>query len=206
MKTFFRYFLGALVRPGRTFTGLSADSHRLRRGVQAVVLTAVLYALVAAVLAITGAVPMAPIFLPLHHGNYFFWEMLFAPPLIVFLWILGSALIHFPGRRRGTSFRTTLALYGFALAGPLILAWLPLAAVAVFYGLGMGQPEMVEILSSPSPAQTIFLAAFGLAAAASIRLAVRAAAVARKTGWGWAFLAALPAEAVLLAGAVLFLR
>ena len=206
MKAFFRYLLGTVFLPGRAFSRLSTDPRRARRGVQAVLFTAGLYTVVAAALAVAGAVPMAPIFLPLRPENYYFWEMLFALPVVGSVWLAGSALIHFPGRRRESSLRTTLAVFGFAMAGPFILAWLPLASAAVFYGLGMGQAEMVEILSIPSIPQTLFLGIYGLAAAWSLALVIRAAAVSRKTGPARALLLALPAEAVLLAAAALFLR
>jgi hypothetical protein len=206
MKTFFRYFFGVLFMPRRVFGRLAADPRRRRLGIQAVLLTAGLYALAAASLAVSGAVPMAPTFLPFRPENYYFWQMLFAPPLIIFVWILGSVLIHVPGRKQGPSLRTTLALFGFSLAGPMVLTWIPAAVIAAFFGLGMGQPEMVDILSTPSPAQTVFLAVFGLAAVWSFALVVLTAAVSRNVRWWKAILLGLPAEAVLITAVVLFLR
>src|SRR5512136_517027 len=105
MKTFFRYFAGTIFVPGRSFAKLAADPHRARRGVQAVLLTAILYAAVAAALAVAGAVPMAPTFLPFRPENYYSWEIFFAAPVIASAWVLGSAIIHFPARRKGGSLR-----------------------------------------------------------------------------------------------------
>jgi hypothetical protein len=206
MKTFFRYFLGVLFMPRRAFGRLAADPRRRRLGIHAVLLTGGLYALAALFLAVSGAVPMAPTFFPIPPENYYFWQIFFTPPLIALVWILGSVLIDIPGPKRGSSLRTTLALFGYALAGPMILAWTPLAVISIFYALGMGQTEMIDILSTPSPAQAVFLSVFGLAAVWSFALVVLAAAVSRKARWWKAILLGLPAEAVIIAAVVLFLR
>ena len=125
---------------------------------------------------------MAPVFLPVRLENYHFWQMLFILPLLILIWIFVSVLVHILGRgsRKGGSLRRTLAVFGFSLAGPVILLWVPQTAIAVFYGLGMGQQEMVDILSEPGPAQTLFLAAHGLALLWIYGLCSVAASVSQK--------------------------
>jgi hypothetical protein len=208
MKSFFKYFWGTAHAPGRTLGRLASDPRALRQGARAILLAGVLIALNSAILAITGAVPMAPAFLPLRTENYYFWQMLFAGPVIVAGWVLCSFLVHvLAGRgKRGVSLRKTLALFGFAQSWPLILAWIPQAIIATFFGLGMGQPEMVDILSAPSLPQIVFLAFYGLALAWSIVLSILAAGAPRKTRPAKALALGIAGEAVFVVAVILFLR
>ncbi|HEX2695987.1 MAG TPA: hypothetical protein VHP61_09545, partial [Acidobacteriota bacterium] len=72
------------------------------------------------------------------------------------------------------------------------------------YGLGMGQQEMADILSTPSTSQTVFLAVFGVALAWSFLLACLAASVSQKVKWAYALFLGVLAE-VLFVGPVVFL-
>jgi hypothetical protein len=185
-----------------------ADPRSMRRGVQAVLLAGTLWILTTAVLAVTGAVPMAPIILHVRVENYHFWQMLFILPLFVLIWVFASVLVHLLGRgtRKGGSFRRTLAIFGFSLAGPAILLWVPQTAIAVFYGLGMGQQEMVDILSEPGRAQTLYLAAHGLALLWTYGLCSVAASVSQKIKWWRGLLFGVLAGSIFAAAMVVFLR
>ena len=208
MKTFFRYLFGTIFFPRRAFGRLMADSRPMRRGVQAVLLAGSLYVLTTAVLAVAGAVPMAPVFLPVRLENYHFWQMLFILPLLILIWVFASVLVHVLGRgsRKGGSLRRTLAVFGYSLAGPVILLWVPQTAIAVFYGLGMGQQEMVDILSEPGPEQTLFLAAHGLALIWVYGLCSVAAAVSQKVRWWKGLGLGLLSGTLFAAAAGIFLR
>ena len=83
-------------------------------------------------------------------------------------------------------------MFGFAQAVPLLLVWTVQTVIAVFYGLGMGQQEMVDILSAPSTVQTVFLAIFGAAFAGSFLLACLAASVSQKVKWPFALFLGIP--------------
>ena len=208
MKTFLKYIFGTILLPARAFRRLTADPHPLRRGVQAVFVTGFLHALTAAGLGVTGAVPMAPVFLPLVPENYYFWQMIFVLPLLLVVWFFLSAFIQVMGRsrKRGGSFRKTSAALAFALAGPLLLAWVPQTAIAVFYGLGMGQHEMVDILSAPGTVQAVFLGIFGVAVGWSYLLVVIAVTVSQKIRWWKGLILGTLAEALFLLPVVLALR
>jgi hypothetical protein len=208
MKTFFRYLFGTIFLPRRAFGRLMADPRPMRRGVQAVLLAGALWVLTTAVLAVTGAVPMAPIFLHVRVENYHFWQMLFILPLFFLIWIFASVLVHVLGRgsRKGGSLRRTLAVFGFSLAGPVILLWAPQTAIAVFYGLGMGQQEMVDILSGPGRAQTLYLAAHGLALLWAYSLCSVAASVSQKINWWKGLALGILSGTLFAAAAVVFLR
>jgi hypothetical protein len=206
MSSSFRYFFGTIFAPGRAFRRLMDDVRPFGRGFWTVVLVGILSSLTAAGLAVTGAVPMAPIFLPLRTENYHFWQMLFTLPLLLTVWLVTSMIVHIlgGGRKRGGSLKKTLALFGFAQSVPLLLVWSVQTAIAVFYGLGMGQQEMVDILSAPSTTQTVFLAVFGAALAWSFVLACLAAAVSQKVKWAYGLFLGVLAE-VLFVGPVVYL-
>jgi len=208
MKTFFRYLFGTIFLPRRAFGRLMADPRPARRGFQAVLLAGFLWLLTTAAVAVTGGVPMAPIFLSVRAENYHFWQMLFILPLFVLIWVFASVLVHLLGRgtRKGGSLRRTLAIFGFSLAGPIILLWVPQTTIAVFYGLGMGQQEMVDILSEPGPGQTLFLAAHGLALIWVYGLCSVAAAVSQKVRWWKGLGLGLLSGTLFAAAAGIFLR
>ena len=208
MSSSFRYFFGTIFVPGRTFRRLMDDGRPFGRGFRTMALVGILSSLTAAVLAVTGAVPMAPIFLPLRTENYHFWQMLFTLPMLLTVWLVTSMIVHIlgGGRKRGGSLKKTLALFGFAQSVPLLLVWSVQTAIAVFYSLGMGQQEMVDILSAPSTAQTVFLAVFGAALAWSFVLACLAAAVSQKVKWAYGLLLGVLAEALFVGPVVFLLR
>jgi len=206
MTTFFRYLFGTIFLPRRAFGRLMADPQPMRRGVQAVLLTGFLHVLTSAVLAVTGAVPMAPVFLPLGLENYHFWQMLFVLPSLILIWVFISVLVHVLGRggQKGGSLRKTLGVFGFSLAIPFLFLWVPQLVIAVFYGLGMGQQEMVDILSEPGPAQAVFLAIHGLALLWLYGLCSVAATVSQKIS-RWKGLPLGIVAGTLVAAAVAFL-
>jgi heme/copper-type cytochrome/quinol oxidase subunit 2 len=184
------------------------DARPFGRGFRTVTVAGVLCSFTAAALAVTGAVPMAPIFLPLRTENYYFWQMLFTLPMLITVWIVTSMIVHIlgGGRKRGGSLKKTLGVFGFAQAAPLLLVWTVQTVIAVFYVLGMGQQEMVDILSAPSTAQTVFLAVFGAALAWSFLLACLAASVSQKVKWPAALFLGVLAEALSVGPVVIFLR
>jgi hypothetical protein len=207
MISSFRYFSGTIYIPIRTTVRrLMDDTRAFGWGFRTVVAVGILCSLTAAALAVTGAVPMAPIFLPLRTENYYFWQMLFTLPLLLMAWIVTSMVVHIlgGGRKRGRSLKKTLALFGLAQSAPILLAWVVQTVIAVFYGLGMGQQEMVDILSAPSAARIVFLAVLGVAVAGSFLLACLAASVSQKVKWAFALSLGVLAE-VLFVGPVVFL-
>jgi hypothetical protein len=208
MSSSFRHFFGTIFVPVRAFRRLMDDARPFGRGFGTVTVAGVLCSFTAAALAVTGAVPMAPIFLPLRTENYYFWQMLFTLPMLLTVWIVTSMIVHIlgGGRKRGGSLKKTLALFGFAQVVPLLLVWIVQTVIAVFYGLGMGQKEIVDILSAPSTAQTMFLAALGVALAWSFLLAWLAASVSQKVKWAYALFLGILAEALFVGPVVFLLR
>lgn len=202
------YFFGTIFVPRRAFRRLMDDARPFGRGFRIVFATTILCSLTSLALAVAGAVPMAPIFLPLRTENYYFWQSLFTLPMLFTAWVVTSMAVHIlgGGRKRGGSLKRTLAAFGFAQAAPLLLVWAVQAVIAVFYGLGMGQQEMVDILSAPSTVQNVFLAIFGAALAWSLLLACLAASVSQKVKWPYALGLGVMAEILFVGPVVLFLR
>ncbi len=208
MSSAFCYIFGTLFVPRRAFRRLMDDARPFGRGFRAVFATAILCSLASLALAVTGAVPMAPIFLPLRPENYYFWQSLFIIPMLFSTWGVTSMAVHSlsGGRKKGGSLKRTLAAFGFAQAAPLLLVWVVQTVIAIFYGLGMGQQEMVDILSAPSTVQNVFLAIFGAALAWSLFLACLAASVSQKVKWPYAVGLGLLAEILFVGPVVLLMR
>jgi hypothetical protein len=208
MSSSFRYFFGTVFIPVRAFGRLMDDARPFGRGFRTLAVAGVLCSLTAAALAVMGAVPMAPVFLPLRTENYYFWQMLFTLPLLLTAWIVTSMVVHIlgGGRKRGGSLKKTLALFGFVQAAPLLLVWIAQTVIAVFYGLGMGQQEMADILSAPSTAQSAFLAVFGAAFVWLFVLSCLAASVSQKIRWAGALVLGVLAGVLFVGPAVFLLR
>ena len=206
MSSSFHYVLGTVFAPRRAFRRLTEDARPFGRGLRIVLLTGVLCGITAMALAATGAVPMAPILLPLAAENYYVWQAFLALPMLLAAWVAASLAVHIlgSGRKRGGSLKKTLGAFGFAQSMPVLLLWAVESLIAVFYGLGMEQQEMVDILSIPSAAQTVFLAAIGVALAWSFLLAVLAASVSARARWVRALFLGVLAE-VLFIGPIIFL-
>ncbi len=208
MSSAFRFFPGTIFVPRRAFRRLMDDARPFGRGFRTLALTGILFALTAMALAAAGAVPMAPTFLPLRTENYYFWQALFALPILFTAWIVTSLVVYNlgGGKKRGGSLKRTLGVFGFAQAAPLLLVWVVQTVIAVFYGLGMGQQEMVDILSAPSSVQAVFLAIFGAALAWSFLLACLAVSVSQKVKWPYALCLGLLAEILFVGPVILLLR
>jgi hypothetical protein len=176
MMRFALYAAGAACAPLKTMRRLLGEPRPLLASARAVGFVGVLYALTSIVLALTGAVPVAPVFLGVRPENYYVWQMFFAIPCILLAWGLAAVVIFGPRiRGRGwAAVEKTLALTGVALAGSFFVAWLPTALETIFMVIGMGQGEMVEMLSRPSGWQVLYVGVYilaGMAAAVLLTLA-----------------------------------
>jgi hypothetical protein len=179
--------------------------HPLRRTAIVLGLAGLAYAATSAVLALTGAVPAAPVFPGMDVDNYYAWQIVFVLPLIYAVWVLTSGVLLALGTR-GCHRSDVLVRASRAWGTPLMLAWVPWAVQAGFAGLGMGQAEWVDILSAPGVWQTIYLGFYTAAAALAVARFVQAARTIHKKSWPAAILTGLAAAAVATAVFVLFVR
>lgn len=177
MTTFAYYAAGPAFFPKRAMARLGCEPHPLRMAAGAVGFVGALNAMTSLVLALAGAVPLLTAVLPISPENYYFWQTLFALPFAVLGWAAAAGVLHLLGRRgRGRkSFLKSAAPAGVAAAAAMFMAWLPLALEALFLALGMGQPELVGLLSPPGPWQVFDIGLYVLAAAAAMILMTMAA-------------------------------
>ncbi len=179
MLRFFYYAVAPAVLPVKTMKQLLAEPRPVRAAGVAVGFVGLLYALTSAVMALAGAVPLATALLPIPPENYYFWQTLFVLPWTALAGALayGALRLAAGGRKEkdGPAAVRTAAAAGAALAGSLFVAWVPAALTALFLALGMGQQELVDILSEPGGAQVVYLGLYALAAAAAVVLFVLAA-------------------------------
>jgi hypothetical protein len=177
----------------------------MRRAALFLGLAGAAYAVTAAVLAVAGAVPTAPVIAGLDVDNYYAYQILFILPLVYAVWILTSGVLLALGTR-GLHRSHVLVKASQAWGAPLLLAWVPSAVQAGFAALGMGQTEWVGLLSEPGPWQTLYLGFFAAAAVWAVARFVLAARSIHKRSWPVAVLTGLAAATVALGTYVLFVR
>jgi hypothetical protein len=210
MTTFAYYAIGPAFFPKRAMARLGCEPRPLRMASEAVGFVGVLYAATSLVLALAGAVPLVTAVLPIRPENYYFWQTFLAIPFAVLAWASAAGLLHLLGRRgRGRrSFLKTAAPAGVAVAAAMFLAWLPMALEALFLVLGMGQEELVGLLSTPGPWQAFDIGLYVLAAAQAWILLALAAGRGQARGSGRARAVLFGALAAALAAGLfaIFIR
>ena len=121
MSKFARYIWGTLAHPVATFRELSREEN-VKQGWGAVLLVGILYSVVCAIAAVNGIEPVVEPFLPISKESYYFWEIFFAPPVMIVAWYLFSYLNLRLGRvlaGKGT-FKAILISLGFAFCIPML--------------------------------------------------------------------------------------
>lgn len=179
--------------------------HPMRRAALSLGLAAAAYALTSFVLALAGAVPLAPVVAGIDIDNYYFYQILFILPLVLAVWVLSSGVLLALGTK-GCHRSDVLAKASRAWGRPLLLAWVPAAAEALFAALGMGQQEWVDILSKPGLWQTLYVSIYAAAGVWAVAGFVGVARSIHKKSWPTAVLTGIAAAAVALSLYVLFVR
>jgi len=90
---------GSFLQRARSRYRTFKKRHPLRRTAIALGLAGLAYAATSAVLALTGAVPAAPVFPGMDIDNYYAWQIVFIMPLIYAVWILASGVLLALGTR-----------------------------------------------------------------------------------------------------------
>ncbi len=202
-----RAIFGTIIHPRRTFKAVSSGPRPLAAGLKIVLVVGALYALAAIGLAVSGALVTAPPMLKIVPENYYFWEMIFALPVFVLAWLAAGSAAGLAGRGRASGpFKGFLSSLGLALAVPMLLAWIPQAALAVLLLLGRKQEEVMEWTAHPGIVQTISLACPLLAVAWMFFLSASAARSTRGLGPLHAAAVGLVATLVFLAALLVFIR
>ncbi len=179
--------------------------HPLRRSALLLGGVGLVYGIASAVLAVTGAEPLAPIVAGMDVDNYYAWQIVFILPLVFAVWILTSGVLLALGTK-GCHRSDVLVAASRAWGRPLLLASVPSAVEAVFAALGMGQSEWVGILSELGFWQALYIAVYAAAAAWAVYGFIRAARTIHKRAWPAAIATGLAASAVAAGAFVLFVR
>jgi hypothetical protein len=210
MSNFVSYVVVTAASPAKSMKRILKEPRPTLRAAQAVVFVGALYAAVSLALTVAGAVPLTTAFLKIAPENYYFWQTIFAVPYALLAWALVAGLMRLLMKREqgGPAFEKTTALSGIALAGSLFLAWIPLGVAALFMALGMGQEELVDILSRPGLWQVLYFAFYILAGMAAAWLLTLAAGLGhiKRGGRARAVIIGILAAAVLAGTFVLFVR
>lgn len=179
--------------------------HPMRRAALFLGLAGAAYAVTAAVLAVAGAVPTAPVVAGMDVENYYALQIILVLPLIYAVWVLTSGVLLALGTR-GCHRSHVLVAASRAWGGPLLLAWAPSAVQAGFAALGMGQAEWVGLLSDPGIWQILYIGIYAAAAVWAVARFVLAARSIHKKSWPAAILTGLAAAAVAIGMFILFVR
>ena len=158
-KSFKDYYFGTILQPGRTFTALLADERRLRFGVYALGINAVLYTLVYVFLSMAGAVPSS--FMPwlsIPKEVYYQYDRLILAPSMLICWILAAAVAQLLSRAFGgkSSFEDMLSLFGFAISIASLASLLHDLPDSFLEAIGLINAREYEVLlNSPTVWRTI---------------------------------------------------
>jgi hypothetical protein len=119
LRSFANYYFGTIIRPRRTFDALLADDRRLRFGVLALAIDAVLYTLVYVFLAAGGGAPSSfTPWLAIPLDVYYFYDQFLLAPSLILCWIsaagVAQLLSHLFGGKG--SFEDMLSVFGFSIS------------------------------------------------------------------------------------------
>jgi hypothetical protein len=120
-KFFSEYYWATVVRPGKAFKDLIADSRSLKFSALAVLITAVLYTFVYIFLILGGGEPFKP-WLNIPLDRYYCYNVFFCGPSMFLGWILAAGVVHSLGIgfHFNGSFERILAVFGFGIG---IASW-----------------------------------------------------------------------------------
>jgi hypothetical protein len=208
MKSFWGYFGGVIIRPGRTFQALQSDPKMISKGFKAILLIGILYTLTVAMLAAGGALITAPAVIAISAENYYFFEIFFALPVVAAGWILAAGLARLLGNvgKGSGSFEGTLAALGFAVTVPTFMTWIPETVFAVLLLMGMTQEKFMDLMAQPGFFQ-IFGWAYQIAAVAwMLVLIMIAVGVSQRLKWWRAVLVGLLTTVLFMTVMLIFIR
>jgi hypothetical protein len=166
VPSFGSYYIGTLRHPRRTFDTLRADPRRLKFGLLAMVINAVLYTLVYVFLYMGGGAPSTfKPWMAIPADVYYRYDRFILAPSMFGCWILSAGLAQLLSKSfkgRGT-FEDNLSVFGFAI-GIASLASLAHDLTDSFLGaIGLLDLRWYETaLNSPTIWRTILWILYGL--------------------------------------------
>lgn len=192
LKSFKDYFLGTLFRPRQTFDALIADSRRLRFGLMAITLNAILYTLVYVFLWSSRGAPSAfTPWLAVPKNVYYFYNQFWLAPSMFGCWILAAGVTHllshvFSGKG---SFEDTLSVFGFGITIATFFALLHDLTDSFLGAIGVLDLNWYEVaLNSPTIWRMILLTLYTVALVMLLVLLIKGVRSAQRIKLGPAIL------------------
>lgn len=167
MKTFKDYFIGTLLHPHRTFEALLADERRLKFGLYAISMNAVLYTFVYIFLWHGRGAPstLTP-WLAISKDVYYFYNQFILAPSMFGCWILAAGVAHLLSRifaGKG-SFEDTLSVFGFGATIATLFALSHDLTDSFLVAIGLLDARWYEVqLNSPTIWRAILLTLYSIA-------------------------------------------
>lgn len=167
LKSFKDYYIGTLLRPRRTFEALLCDRRRLRFGLYAMALNALLYTLVYIFLTAGGGAPSSfTPWLNVPKDVYYFYNRFWLAPSMWGGWLLAAGaaqlLSHlFSGKG---SYEDTLSVFGFGITIATLFALLHDFIDSFLGAIGLLDLRAYEVmLNSPTIWRAILLTLYTIA-------------------------------------------
>ena len=167
MKSFKDYYIGTLLRPRRTFDALLTDNRRLKFGLLAISINAILYNLVYIFLWSRGGAPSSfTPWLAVPKEVYYFYNQFWLAPTMFGCWILAAGVAHllsklFSGKG---SFEDTLSVFGFGITIATLFALLHDFTDSFLGAIGLLDLRWYEVqLNSPTIWRTILWTLYSIA-------------------------------------------
>jgi hypothetical protein len=121
MYSFSRYYIDTIKTPSSTFNELLSDSRKVRFGLYAVLIQALVYTMVYVFLILGGGEPFKP-WLAIAPEVYYRYNVFFLAPSMLMGWILAAGVVQLLSRVfSGTgTFESTITVLGFGIG---IASW-----------------------------------------------------------------------------------
>ena len=198
--SFAGYLVGTLLRPLKTFELLMTDSRRLKFGLAAISINALVYTLVYVFLTIGGGAPssFAP-WLAVPKDVYYFYNRFWLAPSMFCCWILAAGVAHLLGKLFSGqgSFEDTLSALGFGILIATSFATLHDLTDSFLGAVGLLDLRWYEVaLNSPTIWRTILFTLYGIALVMLALLSVKAVSASQKIKGGPALFVGLVAAIV----------
>jgi hypothetical protein len=178
------YLIGTLLRPGRTFEFLMADSRKVKFGLIAMSITAVVYTLVYAFLSFSGGAPSSfTPWLAVPKEVYYFYNQFWLAPSMFGCWILAAGVAHlisklFSGKG---SFEDTLSVFGFGITIATFFSALHDLPDSFLGAIGVLDQNWYELaLNSPTIWRTILFTLYGIALFMLFLLSIKGVSASQK--------------------------
>ncbi len=166
MYSFKDYFFGTLFRPRRTFDILVTDNRRLKFGLLAISINALLYTFVYIFLSIGGGAPssLTP-WLAIPKDAYYYYNQFILAPSMFGCWILAAGVAHLLSRLFAGKggFEDTLSAFGFGITIATLFALLHDFTDSFLGAIGILDLRWYELaLNSPTIWRTILLTLYSI--------------------------------------------